>query len=668
MERPWRLTRRGFLGAVLGALLSPLLSRTVLALGQPADPISTVLSRVRGVRPRIFLNDGRIQALRAAIRTTHAHLWNEVRALADRAVGTGPPEYRADGDEEQAWQNRVGETLPTLAMAYLLSEEKRYLDSMAQWALASCGYRTWGLGKFDGRDYAAGFQLFGLGVAYDWLYTALDGETRRVIRETLIKRTNAMFETAAAGKIYWHNQYLTNHLRVNSTAMFVAGVALFDEVREASPWIRLSLEKLQRAMAALGPDGAYDSGVGYWSFCVEYMLKFMHVARDLLGINLYDHPGWRNTATYRQYLALPRNAWTRQNNVVDIEDSSRGNWYGPDYQLRGLAREYRDGYAQWLAQQIDEANVDSPLARWLNLVWFDPLLEPKPPNDRPTVHHFEDMGIVSARSNWSGDESLVVFKCGPFIGHKAIQEFTYEVGGFHAHPDANHFVVFGGGEWLIRADGYRRKLTSQQNTLLLDGKGQLGEGTQELGLNVMELLRAKARPLVIRAVSTPTLDHIAGDATEAYPRSSGLRRFLRHLLFLKPDVLIVADDILLDRSLPLEMRFHPEQAAADQDGNVFMVTGARTVLRLEVLTSAGITAAAEHVFAVDRDGKPDPMFAVRLRTTGTRWRNAVALSWARSGETPLRVLFRDDGAVWTFTAGERALTLNWTSGEAGMRA
>jgi hypothetical protein len=82
------------------------------------------------------------------------------------------------------------------------------------------------------------------------------------------------------------------------------------------------------------------------------------------------------------------------------------------------------------------------------------------------LRHFEDLGIVSARSDWSGDESLLVFKCGPFLGHKAVGEFSFDPGGGHVHPDANHFVLFGAGEWLIRDDGYHAKWTGQHNTLL----------------------------------------------------------------------------------------------------------------------------------------------------------------------------------------------------------
>ncbi len=628
------------------------------------QPLPKALEARRGVHPRIYLDAKRAAALREAIKSTHAPLWEELKVQADRAVKAGPPAYRAQPDssgDEQLWQRSVGNTLPVLAMAHLLTGEPQYLDAARKWSLASCGYATWGLGRTDGMDLAAGHQLLGLALVYDWCHAALDAEARKTIRGTLVRRTAAMFEAAASGKIWWHRSYMQNHLWVNICGMAAAGLALFDEEKDAALWIGLPLDKFRRTMAALGTDGASHEGVGYWGYGVEYMLKFMHPARELLGADLYDNAWWRNTALYRQYMALPRKSWTARDNVVDIADCPRGNWYGPEYLLRALAREYRDGHAQWLAAEVDAANVDSAEARWLNLVWYDPAVAPRPPDGLPTLHHFEDMGLASARSGWTGDESLVVFKCGPFIGHKAVQEFAYDPGGGHVHPDANHFVLFGGGEWLVRDDGYRAKWTGQHNTLLVDGKGQLGEG--RMWFDGTAALRLKARPRVIRAVTKPGLDHVAGDAAEAYPRELGLKRFARHLLFLKPDVLVVADDIALDAPHTLELRFHPEQGKAERDGAAFVFRGKRAVLRIEPLTMEGAQAVAEDVAAADRHGgKGETLFAVRISRTAAAWRNAVALSWGEA-----KVALETRGDAWTFRAGGRAAALDWKSGEAALK-
>ncbi len=629
------------------------------------QPIPKSLDEVRGVHPRIYLDRERIARLRDTINTTHASLWVEIKEQADRAVVRKPPKYIEDdkwSGNEQLWQRGVGNTMPVLAMAYVLTGDQQYLDSAREWALASCSYKTWGLDRIDGMDLAAGHQLFGMGIVYDWCYEGLGEEARKTIRETLKKRTSAMFEAAATEKAWWRRSYLQNHLWVNICGMSVVGFALFDEIEDASQWIGLPLDKFQKTMAALGHDGASHEGVGYWGYGVEYMLKFMYLARELLDVNMYDHDWWRNTAKYRQYLALPRNIWTRRNNVVDIADCPRSNWYGPDYLLRGLAGEYQDGHAQWLAQEIDDSNVDSAEARWLNLVWFDADLEAVSPDDLPTLHHFDDMDIVSARSDWSGDESLVVFKCGPYIGHEAVQEFSYDPGGGHVHPDANHFVLFAGGEWLIRDDGYRAKWTGQHNTLLIDGKGQLGEGN--MWFSGTEQLRLKARPRVIRSVSSQEMDHIAGDATEAYPRDIGLRHYIRHLIFLKPDVLIVIDDIELDEARELELRFHPEQDKAQEDGNTFRIKGENTLMRIEPLTDASISISAEDVPGEGRDGEADwGMFTIRMNTRSSHWRNAVALSWATE-DRPVNITLQKAQNIWTFTADRRTVEFDWLAGTA----
>jgi hypothetical protein len=627
-------------------------------------PIPQAIEKVRGVHPRLYLTSERIVELREAVKATHAAIWKNVRDQADRAVRQGPPAYVLHDEysgDEQLWQRSVGNTMPVLAMAYVLTGEKQYLDAARRWALAACGYKTWGLGRIDGMDLATGHQLFGLAIIYDWCYHDLGEAARQQIRETLVKRTSALFEAAATGKAWWHRSYLQNHLWVCITGMAASGIALFDEVDDAACWIGLPLDKYRRTMAALGPDGASHEGVGYWEYGVEYMLKFMDLARQRLDVDLYDFPWWHNTAAYAQYLTLPRNAWTRANCIVDIADCPRNHWYGSEYLLRALARQYRDGYAQWLAQQIDEADVSSAEASWLNLLWFDPTVPMKSPEIRPTLHHFEDMGIVSARSGWSGDESLVVFKCGPFIGHEAIARFAYDPGGGHVHTDANHFVFFGGGQWLVRDDGYHPKWTGQHNTLLVNGRGQLGEGGE--WFNGTQALALKAKPKVLRAISTPAIDQITGDAAEAYPRELGLKRFVRRLIFVKPDVLIVADDILLDKEASLELRFHPEQESV-RDGNVFMATGKKATMRLEPLTAEGIQIAGESVPLPGRHNQDNAsMFTIRLSTRRALWQNAVALSWSPVGKEPSRVTLLDTGQKWTFVVKGRNLTLDWTTGK-----
>ncbi len=637
------MLRRAFLSSI------GLSSIGAAALQAQSSPLS---------RPRLHLSPARIEELRAAIYTTHADIWKLVQAQADKISARTPPVYQETGavpNDEQLWQRDVGSNLPFPALAWLLTRNQSYLDAARRWSLAACGYPHWGLGTEDGSDLAAGHQLYGLALVYDWLYSSLDPETRATIRRTLVERGEKMFR--AAGTAYWRQSYLQNHLWVSLGGLAAAGFALLDDPEAgaaARVWIDLSLEKFRLTEAALGPDGASHEGAGYWSYGVEYLLKFWHMAGDLLG----EQPSsgwWPNTAAYRLYMGIPRASWRSQYTIVDLADCPRSDWYGPEYLLRRLAALYRDGYAQGLADELERAKVTNAVAPWLNVIWYDPEVPAVTPAGLPTLRHFEDMGIVSARSDWSGDESLLVFKCGPVIGHEATARFEYDPGSGHVHPDTGHFVLFANGEWLIRDDGYRWKQTDQHNTLLVDGKGQLGEGA--MWFRGQEQIRRRRLPRMLQVEAAAELDWISGDATEAYPLELGLKKFVRRLLFLKPDVLIVVDDIETDSVRRLELRFHPEAKGQQTGDYAWLFRGSKAALRLEVLTPEGSECSTEDTPAKDRDGAAITMHAVRLQTTAAVWRNAVALSWSQSDGDQARVTIERNGDLWVFRVGERMVSL-----------
>ena len=632
-----------------------------------------------GVHPRLYLTKERIAELRSKIGTTHAPLWRELKEQADRLLASGPPEYRGNDEgiwDEQWWQANNGPSMINLAMTYLISGERKYLDAAREWALATCRYPGWGVGWADGIDCMTGHNLYGLAVVYDWCYSDLDEETRTVIRETLVRRASHLFKKAAGGTIVptaedfrerpwpeWEEAWLQNHLWVNSCGLAAAGLALYDETDEARLWTGFALDRFRRTMEYLGPDGASHEGINYWSYGLEHLLKFMYLARDLLDEDMFDHDWFRNAARYRLYMSLPRNAWTRGNIAVDYGDSRRMDHSGPDHMLRLLASVYRDPNAQGLARELDEANVLNAGNRWLNLVWYDPLVDEKSPDGLPTMHNFNDMGIVTARSGWTGDESFVFYKCGPYIGRTAIETMNYCISsGHHTHPDQNHVSLFAGGEWLLRDDGWFGKYTAQHNTLVIDGGEQLGGGESIFDGAVLHALRRE--PRIVTAQSTPAFDHIAGDAAPAYPPETGLVRYVRHLLYLKPDVLIVADDIELDTARDLDLFFHPECQEAARDDGTFILRGGKAVLRLDPLTPEGVESTAENQTFVDRRYNKEEFLAIRLGTHGKRWRNAVALTWSEAKSVPERVKLTGKGNRWTFECESGTVVLDWLSGAA----
>jgi hypothetical protein len=523
--------------------------------------------------------------------------------------------------------------------------------------MASCEYPQWGTGYFSGTDLAAGHQLFSLALVLDWLGDRLSAEARATLRRMLLQRGARMY-AAANGDLpidlgFWQSWYMSNHLWVNAAGLAAAGLALGDEPG-VQKWFALALDKFRRSESFRGADGASHEGIGYWTYGAEYLLKFWQMAAELTG----EKPSstwWKHTAAYRLYLGLPRKDWREDYTVVDIADSMRADEYGPDHILYRLAALNRDPQAQWLAGEVRRAGVANSASQWLDLLWYDPSLAPQGPAALPTLRHFEDMGIVSARSGWAGDESLVVFKCGPPAGHFATDKLGRDLGFGHVHPDANHFMIFGCGEWLLRDDGYAWKDTAQHNTLLIAGKGQVGEGSA--GFDAGNVNSIKVHPRVIAATSSETLDRISGDAAAMYPPTADLKRYVRNLHFLKPDVLIVVDDIETGEPRRLELRFHTESPCLRREDGSFLAQGTKASLRIESFTTDGVEATAGDIDGRDRNGRPMPMHTLRMITTRSAWKNIVAFSWSSSGLEPVRLTLERDAGQWVFRAAERSVRL-----------
>jgi len=98
---------------------------------RPADldryqlhPLPPPLEARRGVHPRLFFDAKQVAQLRVAITSTHVPLWKEVLDQADRSAKTGPRAYLQHDSysgDEQLWQREVGNAMPPLAMAWLLT-------------------------------------------------------------------------------------------------------------------------------------------------------------------------------------------------------------------------------------------------------------------------------------------------------------------------------------------------------------------------------------------------------------------------------------------------------------------------------------------------------------------------------------------------------------------
>ena len=637
-------------------------------------PLPDGLKRAAWTHPRLFADEARFAEIRREAEGANAHVWKRVRAAAEKAMKEGPPadeKAQKRGGGQQTWQRPVGDKVALFAFCYRVSGDPKYLEAALEWARFSCDRPSWGEGPtYRNNDLAAGHQLLGLALLYDWCLDDLDATTRKRIRSTIFLRGTECFEAIVSGSAWHWQSYMQNHLWVTCGGLGTAGLALYDEFPMTRAWIGLANEKMRRSVEVLGSDGASHEGPLYWRYGTSFMLPYLTLMDDLMGEDLIDGSDWwKNTSGWLIHMCTPRSGWKPGRwgmMVANYGDSSRPG--GGAHVLRALARRFQDGRIQWWADTIEAGTgVDSSRAMY-SMLWRDPTLKPvAPAAGDPTVRHCEDMGIVAARPSWDKDTSYLFFKCGPTLGHEAVERFaSYDPGGGHVHPDANSFALFGAGQWLLRDDFYNSRDTGGHNTLLVAGRGQLNEGARNSILPL--LVRSNPRILAVEELPAGVV-HIAAEAAEAYPEELGLQRFERHALYFRetddePGALVVLDDIALSMPRELELRFRPEAETKANDAGVCVMQGKKAVMRLQLLTPDGV-GIESGIVPVDRGhkAKARPLPGIRMRRAEPTdaWRNAVAATWAKKGGTPAQATLKQDGDIWEVRFGKRSAKIDWAT-------
>ena len=534
--------------------------------------------RLAGVHPRLHFRREDIERIRSRIgKAPDSGHAGRVLQLADQGV------------------------MPNPAMAYLLTGEAKYLDASLAAMRRIIESPDWPQDlRRDG--FAGHDKLYNLALGFDWLHDELDDAMRSRALECLNRNGRKHFEALARHEIYQAGIYTCNTLADCLTNTAAAGMAIYGEVDDVGPWMRAVMEKVRAMTHALAPDGVSQEGICYGGFYTDYYVRTLDLVCDLLGWDFFQgNEHLRNVAYFYIYSMLPRRQMTERSAHLCFGDGVRYNWHGPAHFLRKLAAVYRDPHAQWAADVQEQTGATRHNGAFLSLKWHDPSIAPKGPEDLPTFRHFDDKDIVMMRSDWSGDEAVFGFKCGPHAGRHALARYQHCIGGGHMAPDAGSFLLFAHGDWLISDGWYARKFTAYRNTVLVDGVGQTGEpdGPGDW-FECTELRRERRGPRILRAVPGAAWDYVIGDAAPAYEKRADLRRFLRHVLYVKPYCWVIADELAAGRPATFELLFHAfgEYFEADRPfvpagPGAWDTGGANGRLRVTALLPADVEGVAE---------------------------------------------------------------------------
>jgi hypothetical protein len=511
-----------------------------------------------------MLTPERIDALRKDGDPTQQELKQAALASAAEMVAQPIPEMRDANNRLR----RIGDTMPVLGLAYRLTGERRYAEAADRWLQALLAVPEWKGSQNLGRSA----WVVGSALLYDWLRDELPESTRARLRERLAGEGELLLKNGADFRL------LSNHCLIETSALGMIGLALRDEHPRAAACLQRARERADAIIQYAPLDGSWGEGVQYWQYGLGYFLRYLEASKTAGDRDYYPRYEWlKQTGFFPIHFSLPG----QPEKTVDFSDSGE-NDYVADFLMYLPAAVYRNGYYQDFA---NKTRATKPYKfSWMDFIAYDPGVKPADFTTLPQFRHFADNGFVIARSGWGPGATLVAFHCGPSPGHRnQADPERLKRRGFgpgHGHPDINSFSLYSHGEWLVLDPGYvHEKWTRDENTVLVNGRGQAGEGSE--WLDYMAFQAREPAPKILHAESNEAFDYIIGDAGNVYVEEAGLRHFRRHLLFLKPDVVVILDDLAGKRPAKFEWRLQAktEPVRAGKDSFEIRREGVRLAIQ-----------------------------------------------------------------------------------------
>ncbi|HUT75134.1 MAG TPA: heparinase II/III family protein [Armatimonadota bacterium] len=452
---------------------------------------------------------------------------------------------------------RIRSRLESLGLSYAVTGDRRYAQRAAEYMLALADWPTWS--GPDGSDHTRPdtcFLTMGAAFAYDACWEAMSGPERQRVREALLRRGLTELAQALLARVEGPPHPL------RGAALGLGGLALLPEYPPAWDYVRLAKDCLRQWLdrRAVSPN---TEGLLHTLTGLDYCLLFAAALAQAEGDHgLIHHPYVAQAVRWALYFQGP--AGSGLVNFGDAHADDPG-----EVTMRVANKHLRDPYAGYYLQQAGRLERRDFNA----LILHDPRPLVAWPPPWPASARFAHIGWAALRSGWGDDDTLFAF-----ISSSSPAE--------HRHGDANHFVLNCAGEWLAtdsggrsRKDGAAMDLgagTAEHNSVLVGGAGQ-----------------REGAAAVTDFFASPGFDYVVGDASRAYDPQI-LWRFLRRVIYVKPSLLVMLDELEAPGPKRFEFVLH-----TDATGR-YEINGKPA--------KAGETRAAQQVSLVKRGARLDVRF------------------------------------------------------------
>ncbi len=630
----------------------------------------TKMQEFYGVHPRIFKNQEQFNELKEqALSGEYPYvtkLYDRILAEADSYVQS-PPSL---GD---SITQSHGIHLAPLAFAYQMTGDMKYVDCGWEMASKICALLSEAGSTNSISDMRFKNSFWGVGLFFDWCYNALTGGQKYYIVNCLSVGGDSMERGA-----WWRSGYLYNYPMHCRGGVALAGLAIFDEYEGAMEWIQVALNSFAYTVNLWPTDGTSVEGPMYSNLALGDVMMLNVAFNDICGVDYLKDPIFKNYIAFTIHNSISRNSWSAQVDQFGYGDSTQSSGFDYTSYMSLLANYWQDPAAQWYVEEMldvkEAAGVTAALEELYTLLFYDKDLKAIHPAETeeaedvyPVDRVFNDTGHVYLREDWSGNEDIMFFHCGPNMGIRAAefqQTFMYDLGNGHPHPDQIGLLLHSNGEWLFADDGYTTGWSKGHNVPLINGIGQIGEWSGENSF-VHFYGNQGSWPIIKRWTTTQTkilktefqgdLSYVLCDATLIYfKEENNLEHVYRHYIYSRSNkALLVIDDFSGSVVNEYQTRWRPNvQTPAMQADGSYLYVGGTTEMQLKAFPNANTVVKNQmETVAAGKEGGTTDTLIFSQTESGLNVRLATAITWQDKGTRPVNVEMKEKDGVYTFTIG-----------------
>ncbi|MCO5235969.1 MAG: DUF4962 domain-containing protein [Chitinophagaceae bacterium] len=497
----------------------------------------------------------------------------------DVVIVTGGKDPARDKKKNQDAVSGLGHAVKNmvtpLCQAYLLTGDRKYAIKGKEVIMKVSGWDPKGISMLN--DFADARWMLSMALGYDTFYELLSQEEKDVLVKAIKARASNFYHS-------WVNsieaKVLSGHVWQHILHYFFQSMlAVYDgQDAETAQWLTYAYELfLARAPVLGGLDGGWAEGVSYFRMNIETMMDIPMTIRMYTGFDFVKaHPWYANQSGWLIYNMPPSSfsdGYGDNNETLNMQlfyhyaarKSADGDEEGEETGEKPnapyvafaneLAKWLQDPKARWYMEKCIASDtidlVREPTLRWFRLTRTRNWKQPDAPEGQlklPMARLFQGTGVVAMHTSpaHTPDDLALFLRASPFGAYG------------HMLADQNTFNILYGGDRLFYRTGFKVSMsdphrtgwyqqTKSANGVLINGNG--------------EPISIEAGGKIVRFLQGDHLAYAKGDASDAYKSRQtkedfGVKKFYRHVLLLKPDIIVIYDELEADEAASWSWLIH----------------------------------------------------------------------------------------------------------------